>query len=70
VKDNGPGIEPQYHAKIFGLFQRLDSSKEGTGVGLTIVSRIMQLHGGRVWVQSELGHGAEFWLAFPKSKGR
>jgi two-component system sensor kinase FixL len=70
VKDNGPGIDPQYHAKIFGLFQRLDSSKEGTGVGLTIVSRIMQLHGGRVWVQSELGHGAEFWLAFPKSKGR
>jgi two-component system sensor kinase FixL len=66
VKDNGPGIDPQYHAKIFGLFQRLDSSKEGTGVGLTIVSRIMQLHGGRVWVHSALGQGAEFWLAFPK----
>ncbi len=66
IKDNGPGIEPQYHAKIFGLFQRLDSSKEGTGVGLTIVSRIMQLHGGRVWVQSALGQGSEFWLAFPK----
>jgi two-component system sensor kinase FixL len=66
VKDNGPGIDPQYHAKIFGLFQRLDSSKEGTGVGLTIVSRIMQLHGGRVWVKSTLGEGSEFWLAFPK----
>jgi two-component system sensor kinase FixL len=66
VKDNGPGIEPQYHGKIFGLFQRLDSGKEGTGVGLTIVSRIMQLHGGRVWVKSQLGEGAEFWLAFPK----
>ena len=65
-KDNGPGIESQYHAKIFGLFQRLDSSKEGTGVGLTIVSRIMQLHGGRVWVESTLGQGSEFWLAFPK----
>ncbi|HSA64646.1 MAG TPA: PAS domain-containing sensor histidine kinase [Nitrospira sp.] len=70
VKDNGPGIDPQYHAKIFGLFQRLDSSKEGTGVGLTIVSRIMQLHGGRVWVNSESGQGAEFWLAFPKVPNR
>jgi signal transduction histidine kinase len=70
VKDNGPGIDHQYHEKIFGLFQRLDSSKEGTGVGLTIVSRIMQLHGGRVWVNSELGHGAEFWLAFPKVPNR
>jgi PAS domain S-box-containing protein len=69
VKDNGPGIDPQYHSKIFGLFQRLDSSKEGTGVGLTIVSRIMQLHGGRVWVDSQLGKGAEFWLAFSKSPG-
>jgi two-component system sensor kinase FixL len=70
VKDNGPGIEPQYHDKIFGLFQRLDSSKEGTGVGLTIVSRIMQLHGGRVWVESVLGQGSEFWLAFPKVPNR
>jgi two-component system, LuxR family, sensor kinase FixL len=70
LKDNGPGIESQYHAKIFGLFQRLDSSKEGTGVGLTIVSRIMQLHGGRVWVNSQLGQGAEFWLAFPKVPNR
>jgi len=66
VKDNGPGIDPLYHAKIFGLFQRLDSSKEGTGVGLTIVARIMQLHGGKVWVKSELGQGTEFWVAFPK----
>jgi PAS domain S-box-containing protein len=70
LKDNGRGIDPQYHTKIFGLFQRLDSSQEGTGVGLTIVSRIMQLHGGRVWVNSQLGHGAEFWLAFPKVSNR
>ena len=70
VKDNGPGIEAQYHTKIFGLFQRLDSSKEGTGVGLTIVSRIMQLHGGRVWVESVAGKGCEFWLAFPKVPNR
>lgn len=66
IKDNGPGIDPQYHKKIFGLFQRLETDKEGTGVGLTIVSRIMKLHGGRVWISSGLGLGAEFWVAFPK----
>jgi two-component system sensor kinase FixL len=66
VKDNGPGIAPEYHKKIFGLFQRLESDKRGTGVGLTIVSRVMQLHEGRVWVESEVGKGSTFWLAFPK----
>jgi PAS domain S-box-containing protein len=66
VKDNGPGIERQYQKKIFGLFQRLQSDQEGTGVGLTIVSRAMQLHRGRVWVESEPGQGSEFWVAFPK----
>lgn len=68
IKDNGPGIEPQYHEKIFGLFQRLDNTKEGTGVGLAIVSRIMQLHGGRCWIQSTPPNGCEFWVAFPKER--
>lgn len=67
VKDNGPGISEEYHKKIFGLFQRLENDNRGTGVGLTIVSRAMQIHGGRVWVDSKLGAGATFWLAFPKS---
>ena len=66
VRDHGPGIAPQYHKKIFGLFQRLESDNRGTGVGLTIVARIMQQHGGRVWVDSDVGKGATFWLAFPK----
>lgn len=66
VKDYGVGIEKQYHKKIFGLFQRLHNDAEGTGVGLAIVSRILQLHGGRAWVESEPCLGAEFWLAFPK----
>lgn len=70
VKDNGNGIEKQYHKKIFGLFQRLQTEKEGTGVGLTIVSKIMQLHKGHVWVESAPGAGAEFWLAFPKTSNR
>lgn len=68
VRDNGPGISTEYHNKIFGLFQRLDAGKrEGTGVGLTIVKRIMEQHDGRAWVESTEGQGATFWLAFPKS---
>lgn len=65
IRDDGPGVAPEYHEKIFGLFQRLESGGEGTGVGLTIVSRIMQLMGGHVWVQSAPGAGATFWLEFP-----
>ncbi len=65
VKDYGLGIAKEYHKKIFGLFQRLEADNRGTGVGLTIVSRIMQLHEGRVWVDSDIGKGATFWLAFP-----
>jgi PAS domain S-box-containing protein len=70
VKDYGPGIDPQYHKKIFGLFQRLSSDKQGTGIGLTAVARILQLHSGRVWVNSEVGAGAEFWIGLPKNKNR
>lgn len=66
VRDSGPGIAKEYHQKIFGLFQRLESDNRGTGVGLTIVSRIMQLHGGRAWVESEVGRGSTFWISFPK----
>ena len=68
VRDNGPGVSPEYHKKIFGLFQRLDNKKEGTGVGLTIVARIMQLHEGRAWIESPPGGGAEFCLGFSKDK--
>ncbi len=64
VKDNGPGIAPEYHKKIFGLFQRLDSDQDGTGVGLAIVAKLMHVHDGRVWVESSPGTGATFWLSF------
>jgi signal transduction histidine kinase len=70
VRDHGQGIAKEYHAKIFGLFQRLETDNRGTGVGLTIVSRIMQMHGGRVWVDSERGKGAAFWFAFPRRTER
>jgi signal transduction histidine kinase len=61
VRDNGPGIEPRYHDRIFRLFETLDPSSGGSGVGLAIVQRIVELHGGRVWVESEgQGKGATF----------
>ncbi|MBI2481601.1 MAG: PAS domain S-box protein [Planctomycetia bacterium] len=65
VRDNGSGIAPQFHERVFGLFERLDSDTEGTGVGLATVARIMDAHGGRAWVESDVGQGAAFWLAFP-----
>ncbi|WP_373500333.1 ATP-binding protein [Desulfococcus sp.] len=61
VRDNGMGIDPPYHSKVFGLFEKLDPSAEGAGVGLAIVKRIVEVHGGRVWVESKgAGHGSSF----------
>jgi PAS domain S-box-containing protein len=66
VRDNGVGIEPKYHDQIFGLFNKLDPQSEGTGVGLTIVRRIIEVHGGRVWVESVgRGTGATFFFSLP-----
>ena len=53
VKDNGVGIDPRQHERVFGLFNKLDTDSEGTGVGLALVKRIIEVHGGRVWVESE-----------------
>lgn len=52
VRDNGLGIDPQYHERVFGLFNKLDAQSEGTGVGLALVKRIVEVHGGRIWVES------------------
>ncbi len=61
VKDNGMGIKSQYHEKIFGLFDKLDQKTEGTGIGLAIVKRIIEVHGGRIWIESEgEGKGTTF----------
>lgn len=66
VRDNGIGIDPAYHPKVFGLFEKLDSRSEGTGVGLTLVRKIVEAHGGHVWLESEgAGRGTTVLLAFP-----
>lgn len=62
VRDNGIGIAPQYHERIFGLFNRLDPNVEGTGIGLTLVKRIIEIHNGRIWVDSKLGEGTTFYF--------
>ncbi|MBN1765575.1 MAG: GHKL domain-containing protein [Sedimentisphaerales bacterium] len=66
VKDNGIGVDPRYHENVFGLFEQLDKSYEGTGVGLAIVKRIIDIHGGRIWVESQgQGKGATFCFTLP-----
>ena len=71
VRDNGLGIEPQYQHKIFGLFEQLDQSTEGSGVGLALVKRIIEVHRGRIWVESEgTGRGSTFCFTVPSDNVR
>jgi len=65
VKDNGIGIEPEHHERVFGLFNKLNAKSEGTGVGLALVKRIIEFHGCRIWVESEAGMGSTFLFTLP-----
>ena len=66
VKDNGMGIDPKYQEQVFGLFTKLNANTEGLGIGLGIVKRIIEVHEGRIWVESELGKGASFYFTLPE----
>jgi PAS domain S-box-containing protein len=68
VSDNGMGIDPRYHHKIFGLFEKLDNNSEGTGIGLALIKRIVEVHGGAIWFKSEgSGEGTTFYFTLEKT---
>jgi signal transduction histidine kinase len=67
VRDNGIGIEPRYHENVFGIFNKLDQTSDGTGIGLAIVKRIIEVHNGRIWIESEgEGKGTTFCFTIAK----
>jgi signal transduction histidine kinase len=65
VRDNGIGIASEHFERVFGLFNKLDAQSDGTGIGLALVRRIIEVHGGRIWVESEIGRGTTFYFTLP-----
>lgn len=65
VQDNGMGIDPAQHDNVFGLFYKLDKETDGTGAGLAIVKRIIEVHSGRIWIESERGNGCKVHFTLP-----
>ncbi len=69
VKDNGVGIDEAHHERIFGLFNKLDPTSDGTGIGLALIRRTIELHGGRIWIESnEAEQGSTFFFTLPQKE--
>ena len=70
ITDNGPGIGEEHFERIFRMFHTIKQNEniKGTGVGLTVVKKVVEFYGGRIWIESELGKGSTFIFTFPKQK--
>jgi len=69
VRDNGIGIDPGNQHKLFGLFEKLDPKSEGSGMGLLMTKKIIEIHGGKIRLESEgAGRGTTFWFTLARSK--
>jgi two-component system, chemotaxis family, sensor kinase Cph1 len=66
LRDNGVGVEPEHAGRIFGMFSRVNGETEGTGIGLSVSRRVVDAHGGRIWVEPAQGGGSAFRFTLPR----